>query len=113
MRFLTILLIACMVTIQAPLFAEAEASPPQDITGLEWLNLTIGDRQQYVFIAMKVLDKNGVPLSNTVLDYYNEIERAIKLKPENYSRSITSILASVVYDSEPGSRAALDKRRQS
>jgi hypothetical protein len=82
------------------------------VTGLEWLQMSLGERRDYVRLSMVVLDKQDVPLSHTLLEYFNAIEQKLLHDPDYYGTDITNILALIVYETEPETREALDRMRK-
>lgn len=84
-------------------------NPCLAMSGLEWLELSVGDRMEEVLKAMYTLDQSGVTLSQTPNDYYNLVEAKIRRDHGLYTTEVTNILASAVYDKEPATRPALDK----
>lgn len=86
--------------------------PRGETTGLEWLQMSIGDRTEAILFSMYVLTQHGVDLAKTGNDYYNAVEEKLKLNPDLYHKDITNILASVVYETEPETRQTLDQWRK-
>lgn len=91
--------------------AAAQAEVHRDVKGIEWLQLSIGERMDQVLASMVVLTKHGVPLGQPLNDYYNWVDERLKKNPDYYSVDLTDILAQAVYENEKGARAALDKFR--
>ena len=90
----------------------ATAQPQKDATGLEWLQLSMGERAEYILMSMAALTQSGVELGKSPSDYCDAVEEKLRLNPNLYSGGVTDILASVVYEGEPGSRTVLDKIRK-
>jgi hypothetical protein len=86
--------------------------PRGEVTGLEWLQMSIGERTDSILYSMYVLTQHGVELAKTGNDYYNAVEEKLKLNPDLYHKDLTNILASIVYETEPGSREVLDQWRK-
>ena len=80
-----------------------------ETTGLEWLEMSAGDRVENLIAAMLLLDKNGVKLSYAPDHYYDTLYQKLQRDPALYSSSVTNILADDVYEKEPLSRESLDK----
>ena len=100
-----VMLLVFVITGSLP----ASASTKNDITGLEWLQLSISKRMEYIAYAMYVLTENGVELEGTPNDYYNVVDHRLKMRPSLYSSKIINLVASVVYEDEPQTREALDQ----
>ena len=99
-------------TAQAQPAAPAEdIAHYQEITGLEWMQMSGGDRMDNVMAAMFLLSKNGVPINKAPDFYYDVLYQKIQRDPAQYALKITNILANCVYEKEPGSRNALDGLR--
>ena len=79
------------------------------VTGLEWLQMSARDRFEYVLTSMYILTQQGVALSKSPNDYYNAVSERLRLNPNLYSANVTNILASILYETEPGGREALDR----
>ena len=68
----------------------------RDVTGLEWLQMSIGERMDQVVMSLYVLEKYGYTITKSPNDYYNALEGKLKLDPALYSRKLTNILAAIV-----------------
>ena len=106
MRKISLFLIGSFVAV----FAYA-AMPQQNVTGLEWLQMSMGERMDSLLASMVVLDKSGVKLKRAPNDYYDAVRESLKAAPDLYSSDLTNILASIVYAKEPDTRPALEKLR--
>ncbi len=88
--------------------AQAVAKEPLDpaleknATGLEWLQMSMGERMDCILFSMVVLAHNGYPMNKTPNDYYDVVGEKLRLDPSLYSENITSILASIVKKRERG-----------
>lgn len=82
--------------------AQTDAAKPmeqhgaRDVTGLEWLQLSIGERMDQVVMSLYVLEKYGYTVTRSPNDYYNAVEIKLKVDPGLYSKKLTNILASVL-----------------
>ena len=83
----------------------------KEVTGFEWLQMSAGDRRDYVEVSMAILYKNGIPLNYSLFEYFNAIEQKLLRDNGYYGTSVTNILAAVVYETEPKAREALDRAR--
>jgi hypothetical protein len=81
---------------QASVPRPAEQAGPRDVTGLEWLQMSIGERMDHVMMSLYVLEKYGYTVTGSPNDYYNEAERRLKLDPGLYPKKLTNILAAIV-----------------
>ena len=81
----------------------------QDVTGQEWLELSLKDRMDHMMAALYVLNAQGVAPRKTLNDYCNAVERTLVLHSDLYETQLTDILVSVIYKKEPASRPVLDK----
>lgn len=77
-----------------------ESSGHRDVTGLEWLEMSIGERMDQVVMSLYVLEKYGYTITESPNDYYNKVENKLKLDPALYSKKLTNILATVVSKGE-------------
>ncbi|MGH7198938.1 MAG: hypothetical protein ACREH5_09410 [Candidatus Omnitrophota bacterium] len=73
-----------------------EPAGPRDVTGLEWLQMSIGERMDQLVMSLYVLEKYGYTVTKSPNDYYNALEGKLKLDPALYSRKLTNILAAIV-----------------
>lgn len=85
---------------------------PVDVKGIDWLQMSIGDRREQVFLSMAVLGKNQVPMQGDLYSYYNALLGRIEHDPGQYQRRLTWILADYVYENEPASRPIIDSLRR-
>jgi hypothetical protein len=98
----------CLLVISLP----AYAASLNDVSGLQWLQMSLGEQTDQIEISMTVLVKNGVELTNTRRDYLNKVQQRLISKPELYEKNIIDILALIVYEEEPLARNALDALRK-
>ncbi len=82
------------------------------ITGQDWLLMSREEKGAYIFTAMEVLKKDGVPLGKTPDQYTSLIDSDLVNNPNALKADVTNILASVVYENDPGAREAIDKLRK-
>ena len=81
----------------------------QDVTGQEWLELSLGERMDHMLATIYLLQSFGVEPRKSLNDYCNSTEHALVLNSGWYQNQLTDIVAHLIYESEPGSRAALEK----
>ena len=86
-------------------------SAAEDVTGLQWLQLSAGQRMDHVRMSMAVLDYYGIKLKNTANDYYNAVSEKLRTTPQYYRLPLTDILAEVVSKIDPAAKRALEKHR--
>ncbi|OIO39381.1 MAG: hypothetical protein AUJ71_00815 [Candidatus Omnitrophica bacterium CG1_02_49_16] len=84
----------------------------EDISALEWLQMSIGEKQDHIFASMYNLDQHGVPLHKPASYYYNLVQEKLTANPNLYDVNLTDILSSIVYEKEAGAREILDKMKQ-
>ena len=68
----------------------------RDVTGLEWLQMSIGERMDQVVMSLYVLEKYGFTVTASPNDYYNQVESKLKLDQNLYSKKLTNILAAII-----------------
>lgn len=96
-----LLILSCLVS--SNLSAEPlDPALDKNATGLEWLQMSMGERMDCILFSMFVLSKNGYPMNKTPNDYYDAVGEKLRLNPNLYSENITSILASIVNKRESG-----------
>jgi hypothetical protein len=81
----------------------------QDVTGQEWLELSLAHRADHTLAAMYALQSHGVPMRRSLNDYGNALERMLVKRPDLYESQITDILAMVIREKEPDAVPALDQ----
>ena len=81
----------------------------QDVTGQEWLEMSLGERMDYVMASLFTLKSYGVAPRKTLNDYCNAAEKTLMRYSDLYDAQLTDILIRVIYEKEPASRALLDK----
>ena len=100
-----LLILSCLVSSNLSYAATAEPLDPaldKNATGLEWLQMSMGERMDCILFSMFVLSKNGYPMNKTPNDYYDAVGEKLRLNPNLYSENVTSILASIVNKRERG-----------
>ena len=85
-------------------FSFAGAKP---MTGKDWLLMSYEEKVLSSATVMDVLKKKGVPMEKNFEQYIALMDEAIMDKFEYRERDVTKILASIIYETEPGSRDAL------
>ena len=110
-RYLPLVLLFSLI-IPALCVAESSKVVPREVAGLEWLQMSAGDRLDNILTSMYILTQHGVALSKSPNDYVNAVGERLRLNPNLYSANVTNVLASIVYETEPGSGEALDKLRK-
>ena len=86
--------------------------PVKDVAGIEWLQMSLGDRMDAILASMTLLTKNGVPLDGSPNDYYNMVDEKLRNDPSYYNVTVTQILANIIYGKEAQAREALDKLKK-
>ncbi len=76
--------------------ASPKAPRPKEITGAEWLKISVKDRRVYIFAAMEILKGRGMNPDQSVDFYDQAVEKTLLRRPDLYSNNITSTLASLV-----------------
>ena len=89
-------------------FAELQ----QDKTGYSWLKMTDTERLDYVMTSLYILSDKGVECKGSPNAYLDAIGEKLDKNPELYDANVTNILASVIYETEPGTREALDELKK-
>ena len=98
LTFLFILAVSSLSFAEVP---KPEQVVLKEATGLEWLQMSMGQRQDCVLSSMYVLSKEGMTLGKSLGEYYDAVGNKLRLNPNLYSESITDILASIVHEKEP------------
>ena len=83
----------------------------EDVSGMEWFELPMGERMDYIMASMSILHSQGVPIKKSMNDYYNAVSEKLRSNPNLYDAKITNILASIIYEKDPEARAKLDEFR--
>ena len=108
-RCVSLIFVAALLCLSSGCVKEPKAVRPKEITGVEWLRLPARDRQKYILAAIEILEVRGAVLSRSPEDYSDAVEKRLEQHPELSTKNVTSMLASIVYESEPKNRIALDK----
>ncbi len=108
MKKLMISALLALLPFQA--FAEAP-EPVREVSGLQWLQLSVGKRFEQVLISMRLIANSGVSLDEAPSTYYDAIYETVKRDPTLYESPVTQILARYLYENRPELRPALDKLR--
>lgn len=85
--------------------------PFRDVSGIEWLQMSVGARTDHVVAAMLKLAEEGVPLAYAPDEYYRAVHEKVRRNPSLYGASVSSIVAMHAYDREPEARPAIDSLR--
>ena len=88
------------------------AADQEGVTGLTWLQMSMEERLDYIDTSMEILKFHGVELGKSINDYYEAVGERLQSNPELISASVTNVLASIVYEQEPGTRVAMDRIRK-
>lgn len=74
--------------------------------------MTSAEKGTYIFTAVEILKKHGVPLGKTPSQYTALIDSKLNDDSEALNADTTNVLATVVYDTEPDARDAIDRLRK-
>lgn len=86
--------------------------PGKPVTGYSWLKMTDAERLDYVMTSLYILTNQGVEYKGSPKAYMDAIGEKLDKSTDLYDANVTNILASVIYETEPGTREALDKIRK-
>jgi hypothetical protein len=103
--------IAVPLAIMAAATSAFAMPSSQSIKGLDWLQLSLGERMEYILASMLIMTRHGVEFGKSINDYHDAVAEKLRTHPDLYYTDVTNILASIVYEWEPGTRVALDKLR--
>lgn len=93
------------------LLISAFAFATEDVTGLQWLEMSAGNKMDRIRMSMAVLGVHGVGLKHTANDYYNDVSQKLRFQPSLFNDELTEILALVASEKEPSTKTALEKYR--
>lgn len=108
-------LVLCLSFLCAPALLAAPAKDAKEVmdvsrlSGYDWLELSIGDRNDAIVSALIDLTKNGVKPQRSPNDYYDEAEKRLIQDPNFGNETLESVLTAIIYDGEPANRTVLDK----
>ena len=86
------------------LFAE-----PDNLTREEWFAIPDSNKTEFVLMAINQLEFEKVPITKTPKEYVKEINEVYIKKPDLPETSISILLPSIIYKTEPSSREIIDK----
>jgi hypothetical protein len=89
----------------------AAAEPVQEVTGIEWLQMSMTERMEQILLSMAILAQSGVQSRRTPLECYDLVHDAVRRGPAQHGRRLSRILADKLYDTEPAVRLSLDRLR--
>ena len=89
-----------------------EMAPSSEITALDWHQMSLTDRMNYLVIALSILSANGIAPERSPNEYCDRLSDKLKTDPSLYAMSLTNFLAAYIYETEPKSRAVLDQFRR-
>ncbi len=91
------------------LLSISSARAAEDITGLEWMELSAGQKMERIRMSMAVLGYHKVFLKDSANAYYNAVSQAIRANPAYYSMDLTQVLAAAASEKDGEVRAALEQ----
>lgn len=103
-------LVLASVFFSAP--AQAKWIAVNEMTGLEWLKCSVEKRQEGLDQAMGLLRKHGIRLAQSKETYYAALNEMLRMKPETVKQPLADSLATVVHETEPGNREAVEAFRK-
>ena len=106
------MLLAAFLSISASLCLAANEPLNTQVTGMDWLQMSVRERMDYIQVSMLVLNKHGVSFGQSRHDYYNAAEQKLLHNHDLYDAKATHILSSIIYETEPENREALDGIRK-
>jgi hypothetical protein len=108
MRRAAFVFLAALVLLGA---APKKNVPLRDVSGLEWLEMSVGERTDQIVASMLKLAQEGIPLANPPDEYYRAVHFAVRRDPSYNRVPVTTILALEAYENEPEARPAIDALR--
>ena len=84
----------------------------EDVPALEWMQMSIGEKQDHILASAYVLGQHGVPLRKSPNYYYDLVQEKLNGHPDLYNTYLTDVLSMAAYEKEPGTREVLDKLRK-
>lgn len=91
------------------LLAQVDIQKTQRLTGKDWLLMSDPEKVVHALTAIETLQVKGVPFGKSPNDYIKAINNRLVDTPGLASADVTSILASIIYETEPASRETLDQ----
>jgi len=82
---------------------------PDRLTSQEWFAISKNQKMQYVHMAMDRLKDKEIPLARPANEYLIAVSEVFSKNPDRPAISISEILNSIVYTTEPKSREVMDK----
>ncbi len=82
------------------------------VSGAEWLAMSHGEKIDVLLTSMESLQANGVWTTKSPEEYVAPIDSMLLKNKELQTKDVTSLLAQVIYDSEPDLRPAIDKLKK-
>jgi hypothetical protein len=96
--------IFALLAVPAAVFAKEkkveDPQPLRELTGIEWMELSIGQRHDHLAWSMFVLGKKGIVFAKTPNEYYHAVYKRLRADMSNYEVGITTILAEYVGETE-------------
>lgn len=87
---------------------DKEPPPLREATGLEWLQMSVGERNAQILASMMRLTKAGVAFTDPLDEYYRAVYDAVRRDASLYETPVTQIVARHARRREPKARPALD-----
>lgn len=70
----------------------------REITGLEWFQMSVGDKEDHIFAAMYRLERAGTTFARTADEYAYLIQKKLYADPGLYEVNLTDILSAIVQE---------------
>ncbi len=80
----------------------------EPVSGRAWLAMSSEEKESAVVHSMADLSERGIVFSRRPEEYGADVEQILKTNPSRQSELLTNLLAAVLYETEPESRAALE-----
>ncbi len=109
------LVLALSLALPGPAHAAAESletlPPFEELKGSDWARM--GQRQKEFFVYMGIggLQRQGVSVLRKPVYYVEAMDRVLGLDPDLGGEGLENLFVFCVYESEPGTRPAIDAIR--
>ncbi|HXV18560.1 MAG TPA: hypothetical protein VD883_00605 [Candidatus Omnitrophota bacterium] len=91
----------------------ARAEGLDDLKGQDWIQMSLGQKQDFVYRGIGALERQGVSLLKSPSYYIEALDKVLKIDEGLREEYLDNLFVFCVHESEPHTRQALEKIRNS
>lgn len=83
----------------------------EDLKGLDWTQMSLGQKQDFVYRGIGALERQGVSLLKSPSYYIEALDKVLTIDPDLKKEYLDNLFVFCVHESEPHTRKALNEIR--